>query len=108
MLKRAPVSRCEVPLQEIIHGGARTDEVKVFLCAAHHTGSPRSECVPYLEASCILHAGSAGIHIWGFFCLLVTFELYELLLKQNTSRPVEGMQRELGPIFRSSVVIAKV
>lgn len=38
-VEEAPVSRCKVPLQEIIHGGFGLKGVKVFVCLTSHSNS---------------------------------------------------------------------
>lgn len=43
-VEEAPMSRCKVPLQGIIHGGFGLKGVKVFVCRTSHS-HPRRECV---------------------------------------------------------------
>lgn len=62
-VEEAPVSRCKVPLQEIIHGGFGLKGVKVF--------DPRRECVLPRSLS-IPRQGSTGSEMLGIqSCLTV-------------------------------------
>lgn len=69
-VEEGPVSRCKVPLQEIIHGGFRLKRSR-FFCVLHITAAPPLWMCAIPRSPCILRIGSAGIRIWGFFCLLV-------------------------------------
>lgn len=69
-VEEAPVSRCKVPLQEIIHGGFGLKGVKVFVCRTSHS-HPRRECVLPRSLS-IPRQGSTGSEMFAIQpCLTV-------------------------------------